>query len=245
MQITCPSCKRKYRLQDDLVRSPYQKMRCSRCGHVFVYGQDEERPESKTSERSEIGASGRPLLSPPGLVEKAGEKKNSKRVMVLLLAGLILVILAACGYYYWVNYLGAENRRLSIQKMEGQETLVRDGRVFLIKGTVMNGSTKPRKYIILKARLFDDKQVSMGERFALAGLQLSSQEIQQMGKPEIEAKITDFRKSNISSFVLPSRKEMPFSIVFADPYYGRPKEFSVEIVEAPRPGKDASGPSSF
>ena len=227
-------------------------MRCSRCGHVFVYGQEEERPETGVSEDRRSGASdrpevtsGRPLLSPPGLLEKEGEKKNRKGLVVLLLAALILVILVACGYYYWVNYLGAENRWLSIQKMEGQETLIRDGRVFLIRGTVLNGSTKPRKYIILKARLFDDKQVSMGERFALAGLQLSGEEIQQMGKPEIDAKITDFRKSNINAFVVPSTKEMPFSIVFADPYYGRPKEFSVEIVEAPRPGKVTSGPGLF
>jgi len=109
----------------------------------------------------------------------------------------------------------------------------------------VNRSTKPRKYIIIKAKLFDDKKVSMGERFALAGLQLSKEEIQQMGKTDIDAKISGYRKSNINSFVLPSRKEMPFSIVFADPYYGRPNEFSVEIVEAPRPGKDLSGPSSF
>jgi hypothetical protein len=212
-------------------------MRCSRCGHVFVHGQDEEKAEEKVPER--------PLLSPPGIVEKLDEKKNRKGIRILLLVALIAVILAACGYYYWVNYLGAENRWLSIQKMEGQETLMKDGRVFLIRGTVVNRSTQPRKYIILKARLFDDKKASMGERFALAGLQLSKEEIERMGKPDIDAKITGFRKSNVNAFVVQSRKEMPFSIVFADPYYGRPKEFSVEIVEAPRPSKGPSGPSPF
>ncbi len=187
----------------------------------------------------------RPLLSPPGIVETTGQKTNRRGIRILLLAILLAVILAACGYYYWVNYLGAENRWLSIQKMEGQETLIRDGRVFLIRGVVLNRSTKPRKYVILKAKLFDDKRASMGERFALAGLQITKQEIERLAKPDIDAKIADFRKSSINTFVVPSRQEMPFSIVFAEPYNSRPKEFSVEIVEAPRPEKGPPGSAAF
>jgi hypothetical protein len=201
-------------------------MRCSRCGHVFVLGRDEEKGEERVKER--------PLLSPPGIVETAGQEPKRRGVLILFLAILLILILAAAGYYYWLNYLGAENRWLSIQKMEGQETLIRDGRVFLIRGVVLNRSTKPRKYIILRAKLFDDKKAPMGERFGLAGLQFSNQEIERMGKPDIEAKISKFRKLSDDTFVVPPRKGMPFSIVFAAPYSARPKEFSVEIAEAPR-----------
>jgi predicted Zn finger-like uncharacterized protein len=224
MTITCPSCKRRYRLQDSLIRSPYQKLRCSRCGHIFVYGQDGSNAEQT------------PLLTPPGIVEmEAGKVEGRKGIRILLIAILVAVILAAGGYYYWMNYAGASDKRLTIEKMEGQETVIRDGKAFLIKGVVSNRSTKPRKFVILKAKLFDDRHASMGEHFALAGLQLSKDEVEQMRKPDIEAKITEFRKSNINAFVVQPGKEMPFSVIFADPYTGKPKEFTVEIVEAPKP----------
>ncbi len=229
MTITCPSCYRKYRLQDNLIRSPFQKMRCSRCGHVFVYGQ-------KEAARRDLGREQRPLLTPPGILDAAAGKKErgSKTLRIVILAILIAIILAVCGYYYWVNYAGASDKRLSIQNMEGQETLLRDGRAFFIKGFVANQSTKPRKFIILKARLFDERRSFMGERFVLAGLQLGKNEVEQMRKTDIESRISEFRKSNVSTFVLEPHKEMPFSIVFADSYPSKPKEFSVEIVEAPK-----------
>jgi predicted Zn finger-like uncharacterized protein len=226
MTITCPSCKRKYRLQDSLIRSPYQKMRCSRCDHVFVYGRDD---------REDVTAEPRPLLSPPGILETTNEKKGVRSIRILVIVAIIAAIIAGCGYYYWMNYAGASDGRLSIQKMEGQETITKDGRAFFIRGVVVNRSTKPRKFVILKAKLFDEQHASMGERFALAGLQLSKDEVEQMRKTDIETRITEFRKSNVNALVLQPSKEMPFSIIFSDPYTGKPKEFTVQIIEAPRP----------
>ncbi len=229
MTITCPSCNRKYRLQDSLIRSPYQKMRCSRCGHVFVHGQKGEGEKTAPSVQ-------KPLLSPPGIVEKAAKGKESRKgIRIFLLAILIAVILAAAGYYYWMNYAGASDSRLKIQKMEGQETFTRDGRAFFIRGVVANHSTKPRKFVILKARLFDEQGGFMGERFVLAGLQLTKDEVARMGKTDIEARITEFRKSNITAFTLSPAGEVPFSVIFSDPYSAKPKRFTVEIVEAPKP----------
>jgi len=203
-------------------------MRCSRCGHVFIHGQ-------KYSVQEDDAVAEKPLLSPPGMVEtKAGRTSGGKRVRTLIISIMIALVLAVCGYYYWVNYPGASDKRLSIQKMEGLETVTKDGRAFFIKGVVLNRSTKPRKFVILKAKLFDEQRASMGERFVLAGLQLSKEEVEQMKKPDIEARITEFRKSNVNAFVLQPSREMPFSIVFSDPYAGKPKEFTVEIMEAPK-----------
>jgi hypothetical protein len=54
-----------------------------------------------------------------------------------------------------------------------------------------------------------------------------------MQKPDIEKKVAEFRKANLAAFVLAPTKEMPFSIVFPDSYSGKPKDFSVEIIESP------------
>lgn len=223
MIVTCPACKRKYRLEDSLVKSPYQKMRCSRCGHVFVNsqeggGEEERRPDAP--------------FPADGGAKKPFRLRSNKAVMFVV-AILVLFGLAVGGYIYWMNYLGAGNNRLSIQKIEGQETIARDGRVFLVNGMVLNGSTRPRKFVILKAKIFDEQGAVIGQHLAVAGFPLSAGDIAQMSKADIEARVKEAQKPSPGSLVLYPHKEVPFSIVFPGPYTGKPKEFTVEIVDSP------------
>ncbi len=223
MTITCPSCSRKYRLEDRLVKARFQKMRCSGCGHVFVYereaGEEREDPQALASRIEYKGAGVR--------------RKRRLGLIAFVIALALLFIAAASGYLYWVNVIGAAPKRLGILNMEGQETAIRDGKVFLVKGVIANGSTKARKYVILKAKLFDGQGTVIGEHFALAGLPLSVEEVREMPAGEIEKKVADFRSSNISAFALRKGGELPFSIVFPDTYTGTPKEFTVEVIDSP------------
>ncbi|MGD0230000.1 MAG: zinc-ribbon domain-containing protein [Syntrophorhabdales bacterium] len=224
MTITCPSCTRKFRLEDFLVKVPYQKMRCSLCGHVFVY----ERAGSRYPE------DGEPVTALDEPEERPLEKKRWRGLPIsAIIFAVLLVLVASAYYFYWINYPGASDRRLRIGPMEGQETVIKDGKVFLVKGLIANGSTKPRKYVILKAKLFDEHGAVMAEHFALAGLPLSSDEVQQMRSGEIDRKVADFRLSSLANFVLQKGRELPFSVVFPDTYTGKPKEFTVEIIESP------------
>jgi predicted Zn finger-like uncharacterized protein len=222
MIVTCPACKRKYRLEDSLVKSPYQKMRCSRCGHVFVNHEDGgDEGETQTA-----------ASFPSAAAEKHSRLRSNKTVM-LVVAVLVLFGLAVGGYIYWMNYLGAGNNRLSIRKIEGQETIAKDGRVFLVNGTVLNGSTRPRKFVVLKAKIFDEQGAVIGQHLAVAGFPLSAGDIAQMSKSDIEARVKETQKPSPGPLVLYPRKEVPFSIVFPGPYAGKPKEFTVEIVDSP------------
>ena len=224
MIITCPSCSRKYRLEDRLIKARFQKVRCSLCGHVFVYEhgaaqEDRNDRETLTNRAEHTGITVRKKRR-PGLVTSA-------------VAIALLFIAAASAYLYWVNIIGAADKWLRIQNTVGQETVTKDGKIFLIKGLIVNGSTKPRKYVIFKAKLFDEHGTVIGEHFALAGLPLSVKEVREMRSEEIEKKVASFRSSNLSTFLLRKGGELPFSIVFPDTYTGTPKEFSVEVIESP------------
>jgi predicted Zn finger-like uncharacterized protein len=220
MIVTCPSCKRKYRLEERLVKLPYQKVRCSLCGHVFVY---ESSPEDK----------GEPGSDRTGREAGAAPKKRRGLILFLIIAAL-LIAAAGFAYFYWTNYLGASDRWLSINNVEGQETVITDGKIFLVKGVVINGSTKARKYVILKGRLFDEGGTVIGEHFALAGLPLSFDEVRHMSRQQIEKKVADFRLSSLSTFVLrPNGGALPFSVALPGTYSAKPKDFTVEIIEAP------------
>ncbi len=225
MIITCPSCSRKYRLEDGLIKARFQKVRCSLCGHVFVYEHGAAQEDLKDQETLTNSAEYTGIRVP---------KKRRLGLIISVVTIALLFIAAASAYFYWINTIGAADKWLRIRNTEGQETVTRDGKVFLIKGLIVNGSTKPRKYVILKAKLFDEHGKVIGEHFALAGLPLSFEEVREMRAGEIEKKVADFRLSNLSAFVLRKGGELPFSVVFPDTYTGTPKQFSVEIVESPR-----------
>jgi predicted Zn finger-like uncharacterized protein len=225
MIVECPSCSRKYRLEDGLVRARFQKMRCSLCGHVFVHesgaeNEDRIEPETFASLEAPVGT--------------APRKKRRIGLLGAVIVIAVIFIAALSAYYYWTEY-AASDRWLSIRNTVGEEALIKDGKIFLVTGQVVNRSTKPRKYVILKAKLFDEYGTVIGEHLAFAGLPLSVGEVREMGGREIEKKAQDFRLSDLSAFVLHSGGEMPFSIVFPGNYTGTPKEFTVDIMESPTP----------
>lgn len=225
MVVTCPSCKRKYRIEENRIRAPFQKMRCSKCGHVFVY----QKPGSVAPTMEEDA------IQLPDEAETKEKKKSSKGHKGILISALAVLVVAAIGvglYIYWQNYLGAGDRWLSIRKVEGQEIVVKDGRVFFITGTIANGSTKARKYVTLRAKLFDREGKVLTQQDALAGMALPREEVQQMRRAEIERKVSEFRLLAIETFMLDRHKELPFSITFFDDFE-KAKEFTVEIIESP------------
>ena len=76
MTITCPSCARKFSLADEALTSPFQKMKCSKCGHVFVFRKEEgERSQQEPTEKVE---SFTPVEAPEPELEAEGNRANVK-----------------------------------------------------------------------------------------------------------------------------------------------------------------------
>lgn len=222
MIIECPSCKRKFRIDDRLLKGPHQKLRCSRCGQVFRYSQQAERDEDNDD------------FNPPVFAPLPQKDHSTRRrsVLILVVSLLILAALAAAGYFYWQKGLAAGSS-LGFKNLEGQETITKDSRIFLISGYVVNRSVTPRKYVMLKSTLFDQQGHIVADSGGLAGLAINKDEVQRMEKVELVKKLADFRSSSIQNFVLEGRREIPFTIVFFDVEPGKGKEFTVEIYEAP------------
>ena len=125
------------------------------------------------------------------------------------------------------------DRWLSIKNLEGQEITTKEGKVFFISGTVANGSTKPRKFLILRAKLFDKDGTVLAEKDVVAGLSFSKEAVATMQKLDIEKKVNDFKLSGGENFQAGSGNQIPFSVVFFDEGFEKAKEFTIEIVESP------------
>jgi len=61
-------------------------------------------------------------------------KKRRFGLVALVVVIALLFVVAASAYLYWVNYIGAADKWLSIRNTEGQEAVIKDGKIFLVKG---------------------------------------------------------------------------------------------------------------
>ena len=238
MIVTCPSCGRKFNLSQDAIKSPYQKLKCSRCSHIFMLTTEQPgtaKAEPVKGERATpLGAA----LEPEGLEAKEPRKRKGPAILVVLL--VLLTALGGGFYYYWMNYndlfgipMGASDRWLSIKNLVGQEIVASEGKVFFISGTVSNGSTKPRRFLILRSKLFDKNGTVLAEKDVVAGLSLSKESVVTMQKLDVENKINNFKLSSEENFQLGKGKQIPFTVLFFDEGFDKAKEFTVEIIESP------------
>ncbi len=166
--------------------------------------------------------------------------RRRKGIIGIIVTLLLLAVLGGGFYYCWTNYselfgipMGASDRWLSIRNLEGQEIIAKEGTLFLVSGNVYNGSTKSRKFLILRAKLFDKEGKVLAEKDVLSGLPFSKDTIASMSKTDIEKKVNDFKLSSEDNFQAAKKKQSPFSIIFFDGTIDKAKEFTVEIVESP------------
>jgi predicted Zn finger-like uncharacterized protein len=234
MIVTCPSCGRKFNLPDNAIKSPYQKLKCSSCSHIFMLTKEEPQPAE--AERAAGPVMNEPATPPAAPKSEDLEEERPRKLrgpIILVIALVVLAAFAGGFYYYWNEYLGAGDRWLSIKNMEGQEIATKEGKVFFISGTVANGSTKRRKFLILRAKLFDKDGAVLAEKDIVAGLSFSKETVATMQKLDIEKKVNDFKLSGGENFQAGSGNQVPFSVVFFDEGFEKAKEFTIEIVESP------------
>jgi predicted Zn finger-like uncharacterized protein len=241
MTVTCPSCNTKFSVNVTLLKTTQQKMRCSKCRNVFVFTLpdagtanpvvDQEVPQPTFAEIAAQMGIEEAKDSPEPPVQQQG---TGKPVMGLKATVIALIVLAICagGYFYWTNYWRAGDRWLRISKLSGQEVVVQDGRVFLVTGVIGNGSTKGRKSIVLRVKLFDRDGKAFIEKDALAGMLLSKQQAPTMLKADIQKRVAAFKLSPAETFRVEAGKEIPFSVSFLDEDFPKAKEFSVEIIQS-------------
>ena len=210
MIVECEKCNTRYRIADEKISDKGTKVRCTKCGHVFLI-KKEKSPQTE---------------------KKSG--KIGKKVLVVF----ILLIFIVAGYFgskYILSIKEKKNVKVKDVVLEDvKQYFVENekiGKLLVIEGKAVNKSKVSKRLIKIRATLYDKKGRVVSRKTLFAGNTLSLYQLQLFSQKEIDdalnSKIGILTKN---SNVLPGQS-VPFMVVFYNPP-DRTSEFTLQITQA-------------
>ncbi|QCQ21950.1 DUF3426 domain-containing protein [Desulfoglaeba alkanexedens ALDC] len=256
MIVTCEICQTKFRLDLERIGKSRVKVRCSRCGHVFVvekpaesgpsstFAEAEAEAEAASASREETLARVPPIAGPR--IPPPREKKSRKGLIgVLLLLAVVMI-----GGLYAVARMGilgggdSESRDTTSADLEKPAvSLINDteafflqnetvGQIFVVQGHVVNESPRPVSFILLEGKIYTEKEPVVTQR-AYCGNVLSRQDLTRMDMTEIQNVMMNREGADLANVHVPPQGRVPFMVVFHNlPDLSLLTDYSVEVVSA-------------
>ena len=255
MIISCPQCKTRYRLDDHLLKDQGNKVRCSRCRHVFLArpGEGSEAPSVLESD-IEAGESAASPDRSSGTKSTARDPRRSGRKMLLLLCLLLLLLLLAGGYVYYpqlkasLPFLGGTSLPTSLSQKQDDAlsdlsqitfTDVRQymvdnekiGKLLIIEGKAVNESRVPVEMVQIHSSIFNGQGEVLKSRTFYCGNTLSLFQLQVLNQQEMESALASKVGVLTNNSNLRPGQEVSFMTVFFNPPETM-AEFSLKVVQA-------------
>jgi hypothetical protein len=188
---------------------------------------------------------------PPMAEEVAPSRKRpgpSKRLPIILVIILLLLVCGGGGVYFFAPELIPDSfsflkpaskkmtdpgvRRLSFDGVTGIFLNAKKaGRLFVIKGKVINNYPKSRSFILVKGTILDDKGQTVKTKMAYAGNIFSDKQIEEMTLEEIDNGLKNRAGKGNMNVNLGSGSSIPFIIVLGNLSQNL-SEFTVEAVSS-------------
>ncbi|MCE5242798.1 MAG: DUF3426 domain-containing protein [Syntrophobacteraceae bacterium] len=254
MIVTCESCKTKFRFDPSRARGSKKKVRCSRCGHVFLVKLDTEEEALIHVDLSEdMGPEddAAPFAPPPPGARTPGKAQRSGMLRKLLLWLVPLALLAGGAYYYAQKYTASPSQPLSSAKdkppqpNEQPAVTIMDstrayflenahaGQIFVVEGEVSNESSRPISFILLEGKLYTtNNQIAQTQR-CYPGNGMPRNELAQLNVTEIQNRMMNREGKNLTNVNVAPSKRIPFMLVFHNlPEMDALGDYSIEVISA-------------
>jgi predicted Zn finger-like uncharacterized protein len=228
MIVQCEQCKKKFKLNPDLINRSVVRVRCSSCKHVFSVS----RPEKL--DVMEAALVSQEVKSPP-----PSRRKTSSRPLLLFLIPLLLIAgsIALWLYVPWPLKPKPVEKSTGIEQLHLVETrgdFVENqeaGQLFVIQGRVRNESPKPLRWIHLRAKIYTSDGQTARQLDFYAGNILSNQQLQNMPLEKLLAYVQTQPATKDLTQEIGSRQEVSFTVPFGDlPELTQLSDYSVEIL---------------
>lgn len=258
--ITCKSCGSRFKLDSDKLDKPRNKVRCSQCRSVFLVDQPEENelvhieiseeesgffPETDSKEEEEEAAEAaveeqEEFLFPENKSPQAGS--SGKKLLIGVIAAVPLILIAALIFVSGGRIFKAEKAPIVAVKpivniADSVDAFylenMHSGEVLVIKGKVVNNSSKPVSFVMIEGKLFNRKDSVVLTQRCYAGNPITRSDITHLKLSEIEGKMMNREGQNLKDVQIPPSGEAPFLLVFHDlPEISTLSNYSVNVVSS-------------
>ncbi len=246
MIVTCEACNTKFRLDPTRLKGPKNKVRCSRCGNIFVVASEEEDLihidlSDETDLSAEESAIPAPSPAPPAAPRLRKGVPKSR-----LLMAVVAVLILGTGLLGVISYLGSVPKEKAPEGLGDTSTIkVLDttqafflenshaGQIFVVEGEVENQSARPASFILMEGKLYNTtNRVAISQR-CYAGHAMSRDELGRMNITEIQNRMMNREGKSLSNVKIPPGKRVPFMLVFHNlPELKALSDYSVEVVSS-------------
>jgi predicted Zn finger-like uncharacterized protein len=255
MIVTCESCRTKFRLDPARIRGPESKVRCTRCGFIFVVRQEDEDDVlihvdlSEEALRDDENKSVSRSMPKPSIPQRPRRKGSLRKLLILAVALLLLV-----GGVFWLvsnkdSFLPtsqsaapekatvAETKQPVITIMDATQAYflenARAGRIFVVEGEVSNESAGPVSFMLLEGKLYTrDNHVAQSQR-CFSGNSMSREDLTRLSVREIQDRMMNREGKDLNNVHVATGKRVPFMLVFHNlPELDVLSDYSIEVISA-------------
>ena len=246
MIVICEACNTKFRLDPGRLRGPKSKVRCSRCGSVFVLAPEEEDLiHIDLADEMDLSA-GDSTIPTPSLAAPAPPRPRKGVPRKKLLMAVVAVLILGTGLLGVISYLGSLPKEKAAEGLGETPTIkvldttqafflenTHAGQIFVVEGEVENQSAKPASFILMEGKLYNTtNRVAITQR-CYAGNAMSRDELSRMNITEIQSRMMNREGKSLSNVKSPPGKHAPFMLVFHNlPELKALSDYSVEVVSS-------------
>ena len=249
MVITCEACGARFRLDSEKLDKPRNKLRCSKCKHVFIV----ERPDEEglvhieiSEEESAFILGTIPLKTGGATAPEKKEKWFSKKkALFAAVAGILIFGVLAVVFWPGSSLLFSTGKK-SVKEQPAQPVVtimdsvqayylenVHSGQVLVIEGEVLNESSKPVSFVMIEGKLFNNNDTVAQVQRCYVGNTLTRKEIANLKLSEIQDRIMYREGKNMKDVRIPPAGKVPFMLVFHNlPEMSTLSNYSVNVISS-------------
>jgi predicted Zn finger-like uncharacterized protein len=245
--ISCESCGSQFRLDSEKLTKSQNKVRCSKCKHVFFVEQPDEDDliHIEISEGEDGFIPGALSQGSGGVVPPPAQKKRHfLKKSILIALPLILIILAAWYFSSHSSLLTEPVKNSAKELVQPIVTIVdtvnayylenvHAGQVLVIEGEVLNESSKPVSFITIEGKLYQNDDSVAQTQKCFAGNALTRKEIANLKVSELEDRMMNREGRNLKNVRIPPAGKIPFVLIFHNlPEINSLSNYSVDVISS-------------
>jgi predicted Zn finger-like uncharacterized protein len=258
MIITCDSCHTKFRLDSARLKPGRSKVRCSRCGHTFFVGQEEQEDEILRFDPMEDpyppaqGLAASPRVEVPETQTPPSKAKRDRKGLIKATGIVLGLALLIAGIIWFVKSQATSSlpeatpqpKTTAQQAQPPNITILEStqayflenastGQIFVVEGEIVNDSPKPVSFVMLEGKLYTKaNQVAQSQK-CYVGNRMSRSDLTKLNISEIQNRMMNREGKDMSDVQIAPAKHVPFMLIFHNlPEVDALTDYSVEVVSA-------------